>query len=196
MEHIKIEVEFDDALNDAAWAFLRAVPDALPFWFFNSLKSFLKKAIQTYLDHPDTQKALIALVTKAVDTAQTSASQESQKVVHEYYFRNNNCTAPDHDHPDCKCWYKEGTGPFADARRGVGSQWLGWRVRPNVVPTETGHQLRESTITDLQTEATRLDAVITLKTSEVSKLVEDLPEELLDELAKTFKRISAVRHAQ
>lgn len=36
----------------------------------------------------------------------------------QYYYKRNNCPAPDSRDPRCICWHNEGTGPFSDAAPG------------------------------------------------------------------------------
>jgi hypothetical protein len=38
---------------------------------------------------------------------------------HQYYYRNDACTAANAYSDDCICWYDEGTGPFPLARPDV-----------------------------------------------------------------------------
>lgn len=59
----------------------------------------------------------------------------------EYYYRNNHCLANDVSDPKCRCWHKEGEGPFPNATPliketpnefGYGPVTLTWRNLPKV----------------------------------------------------------------
>lgn len=52
--------------------------------------------------------------------------------VRQYYYRTNNCKAPDSKDPACDCWHDEGTGPLGNKEdnRKWGVSPSSWRDKP------------------------------------------------------------------
>lgn len=70
-------------------------------------------------------------------TIAAPAAQAVQAVPREYYYQVTGCPALDSDTPDCICWHKEGTGPFADTPDKVRS----WRnVQSTAAPQPPAKQ--------------------------------------------------------
>lgn len=54
-------------------------------------------------------------------------STAEQRVVRQYYFKNNSCKAESAHDPDCICWHDEGTGPMQPLPDGTYPVQMTWR---------------------------------------------------------------------
>lgn len=49
----------------------------------------------------------------------------------QYYFKNNACQAPSHEHHSCICWHTQGAGPFPSDKPGDTDSVPTWRDQPS-----------------------------------------------------------------
>lgn len=56
-----------------------------------------------------------------------STEQIEQRVIRQYYFKNNSCKAESAHDPDCICWHDEGTGPMSPLLDGTYLVPMTWR---------------------------------------------------------------------
>ena len=69
----------------------------------------------------------LAIRTQEFDAAWRRLAKAEQRVVRQYYFKNNSCKAESSHDPDCICWHDEGTGPMQPLLDGTYLVPMTWR---------------------------------------------------------------------
>lgn len=74
-----------------------------------------------------TSDQVAAAVAKATKPLEDQLAKAEQRVVSQYYFKNNSCKAESANDPDCICWHDEGTGPMQPLLDGTYLVQMTWR---------------------------------------------------------------------
>ena len=61
------------------------------------------------------------------DGLEEKLAKAEQRVVRQYYFKDNSCKAESAHDPDCICWHDEGTGPMQPLLDGTYLVPMTWR---------------------------------------------------------------------